>query len=67
VFLNASKWLRLDNPGIDYQDNASILAQIFKTWWLEHESCKYMLVILVHKDKKYISLIPTKLPPGDTQ
>jgi hypothetical protein len=56
-----------DIPGIDYQDNASIMAQISESWWLKHESCKHMLAILVYKDNKEILSNPTKLPPGDTR
>jgi hypothetical protein len=52
---------------VDYNDNGLIWEQISSTWWLEHESCKYMLAILVHKDNKDISSNTTKLPPGDTQ
>jgi hypothetical protein len=52
---------------VDYNDNKLIWEQISSTWWLEHESCKYMLAILVHKDNKDISSNLTKLPPGDTQ
>jgi hypothetical protein len=52
---------------VDYNDNKSIWGQISITWWLKHESCKYMLAILVHKDNKDISSNPTKLPPGDTR
>jgi hypothetical protein len=52
---------------IDYNDNKSIWEQISSTWWLKHESCKYMLAILVHKDNKDISSNLTKLPPGDTR
>ncbi len=52
---------------VDYNDNELIWEQISSTWWLEYESCKYMLAILVHKDNKDISTNPTKLPPGDTQ
>ena len=37
-----------------------------RQWWLEHELCKYILTILVHKDNKDISSSPTRLPPGDS-
>lgn len=36
-------------------------------WWLEHEACKYILSIFVHKDNKDISSTPTRLPPGDSR
>jgi len=38
-----------------------------RQWWLEHELCKYILTILVHKDNKDISSTPTRLPPGDSR
>ena len=56
-----------DVPGVDYSDNASIMAQIAESWWLEHETCKYMLTIFVHKDNKDISSNPTALPAGGTR
>jgi hypothetical protein len=56
-----------DIPFVDCNDNKLIWEQISSTWWLEHESCKYMLTILVHKNNKDISLNPIKLPPGDTR
>jgi hypothetical protein len=52
---------------VDYNDNESIWEQISSTWWLEHESYKYMLTIFVHENNKDISSNLTKLPPGDTQ
>ncbi len=56
-----------DVPGVDYSDYASIMAQIAESWWLEHETCKYMLTIFVHKDNKDISSNPTALPAGGTR
>ena len=43
------------------------MAKIADSWWLEHELCKYMLTIFVHKDNKDISSNPTALPAGDTR
>ncbi len=38
-------------PGVNYQNAASsVMAQISDSWWLEHESFKYMLTIFVHED-----------------
>jgi hypothetical protein len=56
-----------DIPGIDYSNNASVMAQIAESWWLEHETCKYMLTIFMHKDNKDISSNPTALPAGGIQ
>ena len=54
-------------PGVNYQNAASVMAQISDSWWLEHESFKYMLTIFVHEDNKDISSNPTTLPAGGTQ
>jgi hypothetical protein len=43
------------------------MAQIAESWWLEHETCKYMLTIFMHKDNKDISSNPTALPAGGTR
>ncbi len=43
------------------------MAQVSESWWLEHESYKYMLAILVHNDKKDILSNPITLPPCSTQ
>ena len=43
------------------------MSQVVPSWWLEHDSCKYMLTIFVHKDNKDLSSQPTTLPPGDTR
>jgi len=40
---------------------------ISNTWWLESDSCKYILPCLVHKDNKDISTKPTALPAGPTR
>jgi hypothetical protein len=52
---------------VDYDDDADVYDHISPSWWLEQESSKYMLTILVHKDNKDISSNPTRLPPGDTR
>ena len=49
---------------VDYDDPVSIWAAIPDEWWLNSETCKFMLACLVHKDNKDISSKPTKLPPG---
>ena len=49
---------------LDYNDTDAVMDQIHSTWWLEAETCKYMLAVLVHKDNKDISSDPTKLPAG---
>ena len=54
-------------PGVDYQDNDSIMSQMLPSWWLEHDSCKFMLAIFVHKDNKDLSSQPTTLPSGDSR
>ncbi len=53
--------------GVNYYDEADVYKHIAPSWWLEHESSKYMLAIFVHKDNKDISSMPTRLPPGDTR
>ena len=52
---------------MNYDDPVAVDAKIPKTWWLEHDTCKYLLAALVHKDNKDISAKPTKLPPGSTR
>ena len=52
---------------MDYDDIQSVMAHVPNQWWLEHELCKYILTILVHKDNKDISSTPTRLPPGDSR
>ena len=54
-----------DVPGADYQDKDLIMLQVSPSWWLKHESCKYMLTIFVHKNNKDLLSHPTTLPPGD--
>jgi hypothetical protein len=54
-------------PGVDYHDNDSVMSQVLPSWWLEHDSRKFMLAIFVHKDNKDLSSQPTTLPPGDSR
>jgi hypothetical protein len=51
---------------LDYDDPVAVAAQIPHTWWLDQNSCKLILSVLVHKDNKDILTQPTKLPPGPT-
>jgi len=52
---------------VDYDDIQSVMAHVPNQWWLEHELCKYILTVLVHKDNKDLSSSPTRLPAGDTR
>ena len=52
---------------VDYDDQESIWAAIPDGWWLNSETCKFMLACLVHKNNNNISSKPTKLPPGRTR
>jgi hypothetical protein len=52
---------------LNYDDPVAVDAEIPPTWWLEHNSCKFILSVLVHKDNKDISTNPTMLPPGPTR
>jgi hypothetical protein len=52
---------------LDYDDPVAVNAEIPHSWWLEHDSCKYILSVLVHKDNKDISTRPATLPPGPTR
>ena len=52
---------------MDYDDPGSVNAAIEKNWWLESDTCKYMLACLVHKHNKDISTEPTTKPPGSTR
>lgn len=56
-----------DRLDLDYDDPVAVNAVIPHSWWLEHNSCKYILSVLVHKDNKDISAMPAKLPPGPTR
>ncbi len=60
-------WMKTDPniPGVDYHDNDSVMSQVPPLRWLEHDSCKCMLAIFIHKDNKDLSLQPTTLQPGD--
>jgi hypothetical protein len=52
---------------VDYDCPASVDARIPPTWWLKHNSCKYMLACQVHKDNKDILTRATELLAGHTQ
>jgi hypothetical protein len=52
---------------LNYDDPLAVAAEISPTWWLEHNSCKFILSVLVHKDNKDIATNPTLLPPGPTR
>ncbi len=41
--------------GVDYDDLFLVQAKISDSWWLTHNSCKYLLCCLVMKDCKDIS------------
>ncbi len=49
---------------IDYDDPSLVQAKIGDTWWLTHNTCKYLLCCLVMKDCKDISMRPCKQPAG---
>ena len=44
--------------GVNYQNTASVMAQISESWWLEHESCKYMLTIFFIRTTRTFLPIP---------
>jgi hypothetical protein len=52
--------------GVNYEDNKSIILVVDPLWWLKHESCKYMLMCLVHKENPDLSTKPTTILPGIT-
>ena len=52
---------------MDYDDPVAVNAETPHSWWLEHDSCKYILSVLVHKDNKDILAMPATLPPGPTR
>ena len=56
-----------NESGVDYDDIKNVMGHVPPNWWLEHEACKYILSIFVHKDNKDISSTPTRLPPGDSR
>ena len=52
---------------MNYDDPLAVAAEIPPTWWLEHNSCKFILSVLVHKENKDIATNPTLLSPGPTR
>jgi len=40
-----------DKLGLDYGDPVAVNEEIPHNWWLVDNSCKYILSVLVHKDK----------------
>jgi hypothetical protein len=50
--------------GIDYNNPSLVQAKIGDTWWLMHNSCKYLLCCLVMKDCKDISTRPCQQSAG---
>ncbi len=50
--------------GVDYNDPHSVQAKIGDTWWLTHNTCKYLLCCLVMKNCKDINTRPCKQPAG---
>ncbi len=53
--------------GVDYDDLCSVQAKIGDTWWLTHNTCKYLLCCLVIKDCKDISTRPCEQPAGKSR
>ena len=44
-----------------------MFAHISHAWWLEGETCKWMLAVLVHKDNPDVCSNPTAVAPGTTR
>jgi hypothetical protein len=53
----------LDILGIDYTDDENMLSHVLEGWWLEGETCKWMLAVLVHKDNPDVCSDPTAVAP----
>jgi hypothetical protein len=53
--------------GVDYDDPSSVQTKISDTWWLTHNTCKYLLCCLVMKDCKDICTRPCKQPAGKSR
>ncbi len=51
-------------PGVDYDNDVDIAWNIPDQWWLEHDSCKYILSCLAHKENKDITMKPTEQRAG---
>ena len=49
------------------EDPRSIAAAIEQNWWLESDTCKYMLSCVIHYNNKDILTNATKLPAGSTR
>jgi hypothetical protein len=62
----AKLWVE-QNPAredLDYDDPVAMAIQIPPTWWMEHQACKYILSVLVHKNNKDVSTQPATFPTG---
>ncbi len=53
--------------GINYNDDENIFSHIPDARWLEGESCKWMLSVLVHKDNPDVCSDPTTVAAGTTR
>ena len=49
---------------LDYDDPVAVATQIPPTWWMEQQAYKYILLVLVHKNNKDVSMQPATLPAG---
>jgi hypothetical protein len=56
-----------NKDSIDYNDPFLVQAKISDSWWLTHNSCKYLLCCLVMKDCKDIGTRLCKQPAGKSQ
>jgi hypothetical protein len=52
---------------VDYDVPSLVQAKIGDTWWLTHNTCKYLLCCLVMKDCKDISTRPCERPAGKSR
>jgi len=43
-----------------------VFCHIPKSWWLEGKTCKWVLVVLVHKDNPDVCSDPMAVAPGGT-
>ena len=57
---------RYDLIGVNYDDDESVFACVHHAWWLEGETCKWMLAVLVHKVNPDVCSNPTAVAPGTT-
>ncbi len=67
LILKIQLFRRWGVSGINYNDNESIFSHIPDAWWLEGESCKWMLSVLVHKDNPDVCSDPTAVAAGTTR